>query len=184
MTEEYKTLESQIREVYGRVIYSHKTHEKCADLFNKRSTILKVTELVLSSVTTTSILGALIGNGKTFEIIAAFFSTILLFLNFYTKDFDLPAISEKHKQAALEILLIREKLLSLLVDIRIGNRSIIDLQVTRDGLIENLVNTYRASPKTTSKGYQMASKALQEDEEFTFTEDEIDNFLPPSLRRL
>ena len=25
-------LEAQVREVFGRVVYSHKTHEKCADL--------------------------------------------------------------------------------------------------------------------------------------------------------
>ena len=30
------TLEGQLREQYGRVVYSHKTHEKCADILLKR----------------------------------------------------------------------------------------------------------------------------------------------------
>jgi hypothetical protein len=27
-----KVLESQIRECFGRVVFSHKTHEKCSDI--------------------------------------------------------------------------------------------------------------------------------------------------------
>ena len=93
------------------------------------------------------------------------------------------AIAEKHKQAALDILEIREKLLSLLVDIRIGNKDIGQLQQTRDELNEQLVNTYRGAPKTINKAYEIASKALKENEEFTFSDAEIDKFLPESLRR-
>ena len=29
-------LEGQLRECYGRVVYSHKTHEKCADILLER----------------------------------------------------------------------------------------------------------------------------------------------------
>ena len=32
MSEQKVLLESQIREIYGRVVYTHKTHEKCADV--------------------------------------------------------------------------------------------------------------------------------------------------------
>ncbi|MEH0992030.1 hypothetical protein V7J87_28835, partial [Klebsiella pneumoniae] len=32
MNEDRLILEGQIRECYGRVVYSHKTHEKCADI--------------------------------------------------------------------------------------------------------------------------------------------------------
>jgi hypothetical protein len=184
MTEDYKTLESQIREIYGRVVYTHKTHEKCADILKSRNDCLKLVEIILSALTTTSILGVLIGTGKAGEIVAATFSTLLLFLSLYAKDYNFLAIAEKHKQSALEILAIRERLLSLLVDIRIGNKSIDDLQVVRDVLNIELVNTYRGAPKTISKGYQKASKALKENEEFTFTDAEIDKFLPTSLKKV
>jgi hypothetical protein len=184
MADEYLVLESQIREIYGRVVYTHKTHEKCADILKSRSDGLKLTEIVLSALTTTSVLGVLLGTGKTIEVVAAVFSTTLLFLTLYGKDYNLLAIAERHKQSALEILSIRESLLSLLVDIKIGNKSIVDLQTTRDDLNAQLINTYKGAPKTISKGYQEASKALQKNEEFTFTDAEIDKFLPQSLRRL
>lgn len=182
MNEQKKLLESQIREIYGRVVYTHKTHEKCADVLKERSDYMKFAEIVLSATTTTTILVVVFGSGKVFELIAAFCSTILLGLTLYSKDFNLLAIAEKHKQAALNILEIREKLLSLLVDIRIGNKEIELLQQKRDELNEQLLNTYRGAPKTINKAYAIASKALKENEEFTLSNAEIDKFLPESLR--
>lgn len=182
MNEQKKILESQIREIYGRVVYTHKTHEKCADLLKEKSDCLKFIEITLSALTTTTILVVLFGDGIIFQFVAALFSTTLLGLTLYSKDFNLLAIAEKHKQAALDILEIREKLLSLLVDIRIDNKEIEQLQQKRDELNEQLVNTYRGAPKTINKAYQIASKALQQNEEFTFSDAEIDKFLPESLR--
>ncbi len=183
MVEQKKILESQIREIYGRVVYTHKTHEKCADVLKDRSDILKLAEILLSAATTTSILVVLLGDGKIFQFIAALCSTILLGLTLYSKDFNLLAIAEKHKQAALNILEIREKLFSLLVDIHIDNKKVEELQQLRDDLNEQLVNTYRGAPKTINKAYQIASEALQKNEEFTFSDTEIDKFLPERLRR-
>jgi len=179
----YRLIESQIREIYGRVVYTHKTHEKCADVLKTRSDVLKFLEIFLSAATTTSILIVVFGEGQTFQFIAALCSTILLGLTLYSKDFNLLAIAEKHKQAALNILEVREKLLSLLVDIRIGNKEISQLQSKRDEINEQLVNSYRGAPKTINKAYALASKALQVNQEFTFSEDEIDKFLPESLRK-
>ena len=183
MNEQNKLLESQIRETYGRVVYTHKTHEKCADVLKGRSDFLKLAEILLSAATTTSVLVIFFGDGKVFELIAAICSTLLLALTLYSKDFNLMALAEKHKHAALAILEIRDKLLSLLVDIRIGNKGIEGLQELRDQLNQQLVNAYREAPKTFDKGYEIASKALKENEEFTFSDAEIDKFLPQSLRK-
>jgi hypothetical protein len=176
-------LESQIREIYGRVVYTHKTHEKCADVLKERNDCLKIMEIILSALTTTSILVVIFGEGIFFQFLAALFSTTLLCLTLYSKDYNLLALAEKHKQAALDILEVREKLLSLLVDIRIGNKDVSDYQVERNKLNEQLVNTSRGAPKTINKAYKIASKALQKNEEFTFSDEEIDKFLPESLRK-
>ncbi|OYU55369.1 MAG: hypothetical protein CFE25_10535 [Chitinophagaceae bacterium BSSC1] len=183
MIEHKNLLESQIREIYGRVIYTHKTHEKCADLLKSRSDCFKSFEIILSVLTTTTILAILLGDGVIFKFVAALFSSLQLGLTLYIKDFNLLAIAEKHKQAALNILEIREKLLSLLVDIRIGNKEIEDLQKIRDELNEQLINSYRGAPKTINKAYELASVALKQNEEFTFSNIEIDKFLPESLRK-
>jgi len=184
MSEQKVLLESQIREIYGRVVYTHKTHEKCADVLKERSDCLKLIEIILSALTTTSILVLIFGEGIVFQFLAALFSTTLLCLTLYSKDYNLLALAEKHKQAALDILEVREKLLSLLVDIKIGSKDVSEYQIERNNLNEQLVNTYRGAPKTINKAYKIASKALQKNEEFTFSDEEIDKFLPESLRKL
>lgn len=51
-----KILESQIRECFGRVVFTHKTHEKCSDIYAEQLKTLKVSEITLSALTTTSLL--------------------------------------------------------------------------------------------------------------------------------
>ncbi len=46
-----------------------------------------------------------------------------------------------------------------------------------------LSKTYKGSPRTYSKAYSVAQKALQINEELTFSDEEIDNFLPTPLRK-
>ena len=128
-------------------------------------------------------MGIIFGEGRIFEAVAALTSTLTLALTLYTKEFNLLSIAERHKSTALEILEIREDLLSLLVDIRIGNKNIENLQSCRDKLLQNLNNAYKGAPQTINEAYQTASKALKENEEFTFSDEEIDMFLPKDLNK-
>src|SRR5690606_35598909 len=43
-------LEAQMRECFGRVVYSTKTHEKCADLCMGRLQWVKIAQIVLSAI--------------------------------------------------------------------------------------------------------------------------------------
>ncbi len=183
MNDNNNILESQIREIYGRTIYTHKTHEKCADLLKCRYDCLKFIDISLSVITMSSIVFHVFGENDITEKISITASALLLGLKLFSYNYNLLTIAEKHKQAALNILEVREKLLSLLVDIRIGNKEISQLQQIRDELNERLVNTYSGAPKTINKAYAIASKALKVNEEFTFSDAEIDQFLPEGLRR-
>ena len=58
-------LEAQIRECFGRVAYSTKTHEKCADLSMARLQWIKIVQIILSALTTGGLLTALLGDPKS-----------------------------------------------------------------------------------------------------------------------
>ena len=110
-------------------------------------------------------------------------STLLLVLNAYTKKYDLGELAQKHKQAANEMWLIREKYLSLLTDLAIGEKSIGQLQSERDLLLDKLHSVYSGSPSTTFEAYKKAQNALKTKEDMTFSDEEIDAFLPKELKR-
>lgn len=176
-------LEAQLRECFGRVVYTHKTHEKCADLLLSRWSTIKLWQIILSAITTGGFIAAVFGAGNIGAAIGMVVSTCLLVLNAYTKNYDLGELAQKHKQAASDIWLIREKYLSLITDLRLGIKSLTDLTSERDKLLLELHAAYSGAPSTTYDAYKKAQQALKRSEEMTFSDKEIDAFLPHQLRK-
>jgi hypothetical protein len=144
---------------------------------------IKLWQIILSAITTGGFIAAIFGAGKVGAAIGMLFSTCLLVLNAYTKDYDLGELAQKHKQAANDLWLIREKYLSLLTDLMMGEKPIESLQNTRDQLVDELHAIYSGSPSTTYNAYKKAQDALQKHEDMTFSDDEIDAFLPNELKK-
>lgn len=178
-----KIFEAQIRESFGRVVWTHKTHEKCADILNRRSSNIKLIQIALSAITTTGILISVFGDKQWVGIITALISTSLLALNTYLKKYDLGEIAQKHADCATSLWNIRETYLSLLTDIKASNIDISEIKLKRDKLQKELYGLYKGAPRTISKAYKKASEALKTNEELTFSDEEIDNFLPKELRK-
>ena len=176
-------LEGQLREEYGRVVYSHKTQEKCADILLTNLSRIRIVQIVLSAITTAGFIGAVFEAGQFSTVVGLIVSTALLGVNAYTKNYDLGELAQKHKQAANDLWLIREKFLSLLVDISMKEKPIEALQEQRDKLIEQLHTIYSGAPSTTFHAYKKAQKALKTQEDMTFSDEEIDLFLPKELKR-
>lgn len=177
-------LEGQLRECYGRVVYTHKTQEACADILMERNKLIRLWQIILSALVTGGIFGSFSSaSGNVASSISALLSTALLALTSYTKDYDLGEIAQKHRQAAATIWLIREKYLSLLTDLRGGNIPLEECRDRRDALLAELHGAYSGAPSTDVKAYQRAQLALKHAEDMTFSDDEIDAFLPKELKR-
>lgn len=140
-------------------------------------------QILLSAITTAGFIGAAFGSGKISAIVGLIVSTSLLALNFYTKNYDLGELAQKHKQAANDLWLVRENYLSLLVDIAMKDKPIEALQEQRDKLTDQLHTIYSGAPSTTFRAYRKAQQALQKLKDMTFTDAEIDAFLPNELKR-
>lgn len=179
-------LEAQMRECFGRVVYSTKTHEKCADLCMGRLQWVKIAQIILSAITTGGLITALLGDPKVTQIatvVSTLFSTVLLVLTAYMKDVDPGQQAEKHKKTASELWDIRESYLSMLTDLHDGNLDIAATRKKRDELQTRLASIYATAPRTNAKAYGIASDGLKAQEEMTFSDEEIDKFLPATLRR-
>lgn len=176
-------LEAQIRECYGRVVWTHKTQEKCADIVLQLHNQIKVVQITLSALTTTGVLVAVFGEVEWVGIITAAISAILFAINTYVKGHDLGEIAQKHADAACDLWDIREKYLSLLTDIRAQRATMEEVAQQRDTLQERLFSSYKGAPRTINKAYVLATKALKVNEELTFSDEEIDNFLPKELKK-
>ncbi|MCI5223030.1 MAG: SLATT domain-containing protein [Candidatus Electrothrix sp. AR4] len=178
-----KVLEDQMRECYGRVVWTHKTHEKCADILNARNSRIKLWQIILSAFTTSGVFLTVLGESKEAGVVAAVVSVMALALSTYVKKYNLGGMAQKHAAAAASIWDVRENYFSLLTDIR---ALVIDeegIRKRRAKLQNDLYKIYKGSPRTISKAYDEASNALKNMEEMTFSDEEIDKFLPKSMRR-
>ena len=176
-------LEGHARECYGRVAYSHKTHEKCADILLTRLGRVKLIQIALSGATTAGFVSIVFGAGAVGAVIGVTVSALLLAVNAYTKDYDLGELAQKHRQAATELWVIRERYLALLVDVRMGERPLDELLRVRDKLLDELHAAYVGAPSTNFAAYKKAQKSLRKWEDMTFSDGEIDAFLPQELKR-
>lgn len=183
MNREEQVLEGQIRECYGRVVYSHKTHERCADILLTKNGRIKLAQIVLSAFITGGLISTFFDSGVWGSGVSVVLSSMLLAINAYTKDYDLGQIAQKHRHAGSELWIVREKYLSLLTDLRIGDLSLTVLRTRRDEIMKELHSAYQGSPSTYSTAYRKAQKALKELEDMTFSDEEIDAFLPRELKR-
>lgn len=180
---ELKILEAQLRENYGKIVYSHKTQEKCADILTKRNNCIKNIQILLSALITTGLLVRVFKGEEWALILSTILSAIQFGFTSFLKEYNLGETIQKHSTAALELLDIREKYLSLLTDIKAGLLNSEQIIRIRTELQEDLSKTYKGSPRTFSKAYTNAQKALQMNDELTFTDEEIDKFLPNELRK-
>ena len=78
---------------------------------------------------------------------------------------------------------IRERLLILLIQIGVGEKAYDDLLAEYQSVQQDLKNIYDNSPTTLDKAVAMARKALKDDGDYTYTDEEIDSFLPPMCRK-
>jgi SMODS and SLOG-associating 2TM effector domain family 4 len=170
-----------VRESFARVVYSHKTHEKACEISNNRATLIKWVNIILTAITASSIIGVIITDQEILKYVTAVVATITLGFAIFQLSFNPQEDAAQHKQAANELWYIRDKYLNLLTDMM--NNTLTEAQIInkRDGLLEELKLIYRFAPPTNTRAYKKAQRALKIQEEMTFTNDEINNFLPKEL---
>ena len=190
-----KVLEAEIRESFGKVVYSQKIQDMCYCQLRKLQKRIKFWQIVLSAISTGGFLGVGFDILKKFEIsdtwstfgnIAFLFtsgvvSLVLLCLNSFVKENNLCEQANNHKDAGNQLWSIRERYIFLLTSLKMGTMSLREIQEERIRLFKETNKVYQTTPPTNAKAYKQAQKALKENEELTFSKEEIDRFLPEQL---
>lgn len=174
-------LRGTVRDALGRLIYTHKTHEKAREIESRRSDLVKWVNIVLTSVTSGSLVSTVITSQHALLYLSAALSFLTLAFVIFQLTFDPDGASARHQATARELWYLRERFVNLLGDIESG-LPLHDAIVIRDRLTEDLRQAYAHAPNTSTRAYRLAQHALKVSEEMTFSDEEIDALLPPVLR--
>lgn len=177
-----ENLESQIREEYGKLVYSYACHWEEIGILSGTNSLLNNGEILLTAASTTGIVGLLITNIKIVGIIGAICSALALAITLYARDNNIERKISKHQETADELWLIREKYISLLTDISILDES--EISSMRDELLERSAIIYKNALPTSQKSYSNAQMQLKEKGYQYFEQSELNKMLPEYLRKI
>ena len=129
-----KYLLAQVREAFGRVVYSHKTHEKQADLCFRRYRWQQAALVGFTAVSTgtflASVLG-LVGNPVLASLATSALALVVSALSLAAKSFKFGEESEAHRDIASRLWDVRESYLSLIADLMSGAAPTADARARR-----------------------------------------------------
>lgn len=170
------------RELYGRAVYSHKTHEVERELWADVVFRMNVGNICLAAATTVAAVIAASLKPTWAMILTAVLAAASICFIIWQASFDPAGKEAQHRIAAKELLWIREQFFLLIAHCSASNPNVPDLQRSLDMLTLQITAAYKFTPSTSPKAYKIAGDRLKRGE-FTFSDDEIDAFLPVALRK-
>jgi hypothetical protein len=176
---------AQMRESYGRICYSHKTHEAQADLCHERHRRQRWLKIALTAVGSGTFLTSLISaavDEQGAALVTSFIAVLVSIVGLADKTFQYGEDMQQHRETAATLWDLRESHLSLLVDLTSGALTTDAARERRDTLQAATGAVYRDAPRTTPQAYKRAQQALQMHGDLTFSPAEIDQLLPEALR--
>ena len=183
MEDQYNILEDTVRDMFARMVWSHKIQEKQADLYQKQYVWMETINIVCVALTSVGILSTIFTDQLWIKIGSACLSFAAFFVSLYFKSFDLNNLTKTHKEAANRLLIIRNDFTSLLLSIKLKEKPVSELE-DRSHKLNGLANDFfKNAPTTTNKAVKLAKKALQVTGDNTFSIEEIDSYLPAALHK-
>jgi hypothetical protein len=176
---------AQVREAFGRVAYTHKTHEKQADLCFTKHRWQQGVLIALTAVSSGTFLVAAVSQFASTAVTSLVTSTIAVLVTWVTlgaKTFRFHEEAEAHRDIAARLWDVRESYVSLIADLMSADVSDADARARRDKLQEATRKVYSSAPRTSPKAYGRAQQGLKNNEELTFSSRELDLLLPEALR--
>jgi len=167
-----------IRESFGRVVYSHKTHEKMAEILESRKSTSTIIEIIAIALIGSGLISLHFYDETLIKFIAALLAFLSLGLTLYKAFANLDIKISANQKTACRLWLIREKYTNLISDLSEERITDTEAQEKRNELQTEAYKIYEDAPQTNSSAYKTAQKALKDNEDFTFSNEEIDRFLP------
>ncbi len=128
---------AQMREAFGRVVYSHKTHEKQADICFTEHRWQQGVLIVLTAISSGTFLAAvvgLLGSAVLTSLATSSIALLVSWMSLGTKTFKFEEESEAHRGIDSRLWDIRESYISLITDVMSGTVSNAEGRERRDEL--------------------------------------------------
>ena len=178
---------SIVRQTYANTVFTHKVQEVAAE--NKCKTVqhIKIANVALVTIVLILlILQASYPARMIFSYLGAGITVFEIIFLIFQLTFGFEQMAIQHKNSALKYMQLRDKYRLLITDI-MNDLSDDQIKAMRDLLQSEYQVISDLSPQTGSAEYtgaqlRLNKKGAVDSEQFTWSDEEIDNFLPENLR--
>ncbi|MDH3324603.1 MAG: SLATT domain-containing protein [Candidatus Peregrinibacteria bacterium] len=175
-----------IRQQFAQCVFNHKIHEKACDrIENVILNIKKINIAILVFVIIFLVLQLKYPDDFLFGGISMSITVFEILFLFVQKEFSFEEKAKEHKKIALKFLELRDKYKNFIIDV-MNNLKSSETMSKRDLLQEQYQIISDLSPQTKYVDYVKTQLSLlgktNTDEEFTWSDREINRFLPKELR--
>jgi hypothetical protein len=177
------TLLDHLRLTFGSVVHGYRAHSDIAMRLNRRAWQLRLGQLVLLGGALAANVTALVRSDPRYAVLGAVLIGAALVLFAIYVAIGLESRIYAHRWCASRLWLIRERHRALLSEMQDGTLTPEGVRKRRDQLMDELHAIVEQAPLVDRPAYQSARQALTAAADTGLTDEEIDPFLPPSLRR-
>lgn len=175
--DKYQILLDEVKQKYASLVWTHKTQEKQAEIYDSLYNKIKFIDILFAALTSCGILAVLRdSNILDFKILTMLCSFISLFCSAYLGSFDLQRLSESNKSCANKLVICRDMLLHLITKIEIKIGTLESLNKEYESISKDISSIFELAPQTTNKALKLAKKSF-DNNEYSYSNDEINKFI-------
>jgi hypothetical protein len=177
------TVVDHLRLSFGHVVQNYTLHARKAERLAGLAWTTKLIVLALLGVATATTVANLLGAGRPNQI-AAVVATGLAFAGHALSlaiGFEPRMLA--HRSCANRLWLVSEQYRALLAEIQDGLLDPAVVLTRRDELIHQVHAVYEHAPPIDRRSYETAREEVQKSPDVPLTDEQIDRFLPESLRK-
>lgn len=178
---------SIVRQSFANTVFTHKVQEVAAEFQGKKAFKVKIGNIALVSLVLITLILSVSNVNPIFGYIGIILSIVEIIFLIIQLSFNFEDKAIHHKNSALKYLGLRNAYTSLITDIMNKSISTKEIVNKRDNLLREYQVLCDLAPQTGREEYEEAQKRLNgrgvvEGEDFTWSDEEIDRFLPKELR--
>jgi hypothetical protein len=179
---------SVIRQSFAQCVFNHQVQEAAVNINKNKLLIIKIVNITLVSLVLLFIILQLSNmESKAYSYLAIGLSAIEIIFLIIQLSFGYNEKVIQHKNVALKFLNLRDRYKNLIADVMNSTVSHAAVASVRDSLQAEYSVICDLSLQTGEKEYRIAQNKLSprgtvEGEAFTWSDEEIDRFLPEELR--
>lgn len=183
MTKEQNTFVKLICHSYMGIVWTHKIHEKQADIYTRTKNTINIIKIVSSSLTAAGLLSIVFASDETWlKLFAAILSFITLSLEALSKSFDYDSLIQTHKNTAALLLELRDKYQLLILQAKQDDANISLINSDYQKAERKKHEIYKTAPRTSDAAVKRAKVALNINKDNDYTISEINECLPDCLK--